>query len=612
MIQPKTDPTPLEKKVDKKPIFNVHTHVFTHEYVPPFLARSIVMWPFYYFIHVPSFVWTYIQLMAIRALKHKPGSKKIRKRIIKTRRYILQVGITRFLYTVFIIWIGTTAFFILFNAVDHPTTVNPSGFVIFMRKVNSFLVDWHLLFKRPEWFPQFVNVLFAVTILLLVKSVRKSILFLLNQVRSFLNLLPGEKTKALLSRYLMMARFALYNKQSGIFSRLQRQYPQDTKFIVLPMDMEYMGAGRLNKKKNYYHQMTALAALNDKKTVFPFIFIDPRRMRDKKYRDTFFKFSHENGKVTLEDSFVKHYIETEKFTGFKIYPALGYFPFDADLLPLWKYAADHGIPITTHGVKGVIYYRGWIKKEWGSHPVFTEFMGNDKRSPLYFTEKNNYDFQVNFTHPMNFLCLLEEPLLRKLVGEGNSETNKSLFGFTNMDTPLKYNLSQLKICYAHYGGAVEWNKFLNRDRDNYAQQLMTKPETGIDFGVDEDGEMPWGRYENVWKFTDWYSIISSMMIQYPNFYADISYIVSDVSLYPMLQTTISSSDLFENDFTKELQYESRDKLRKRVLFGSDFYLVRSQRSDKDIFMELQAALDEEEFDLIARDNPHAFLHGQQP
>ncbi|MBK9961224.1 MAG: hypothetical protein IPP06_07755 [Saprospiraceae bacterium] len=54
---------------------------------------------------------------------------------------------------------------------------------------------------------------------------------------------------------------------------------------------------------------------------------------------------------------VKEYIEINKLNGFKIYPALGYYPFDEELLLLWKYAADHQIPIMTHVIKGTVFYR---------------------------------------------------------------------------------------------------------------------------------------------------------------------------------------------------------------------------------------------------------------
>src|SRR6185436_827568 len=68
------------------------------------------------------------------------------------------------------------------------------------------------------------------------------------------------------------------------------------------------------------------------------------------------------------------FIEKKKFNGFKIYPALGYYPFDVQLLPLWKYAADHQIPILTHCIRGTIFYRGSKKTEWDYHPVYKQAM----------------------------------------------------------------------------------------------------------------------------------------------------------------------------------------------------------------------------------------------
>lgn len=599
----------MPKLNQKHPIVNAHAHVFTHKHVPPYLAKTLVVWPFYYLINVPFFVWVYKLIVSVKSRKYHTRYKRFVRWNLKIKRLIQQYWISRLVLRIILIWCGITCFFILFNALDiYLNDGQDEGYLlIYIKSFRSFLQDVNLLFVRPEWFPVLFNFIFCAAVLLWVKSVRNAVLFLLNQIWKFLHLLPGKKTKALLSRYLKMARFATYGSQPKIFSRLRRQYPVGSHFILLSMDMAYMGAGPISRKGKFYEQLAELAILNKKTEVHPFIFIDPRRISDKKLGKDFFDFSHQDGKIMLKDSIVKKYIEEEAFSGFKIYPALGYFPFDEALLPLWKYAADNNIPIMTHGVKGVIYYRGRLKKEWNEHPVFNEFIGKDGFKPILFKQFNNAQFQANFTHPLNFLCLLEEPLLRILVGKSKSSDIKKIFGYIDKETPLKHNLSKLKVCYAHYGGSEEWEKFLDRDRDNYAQQLMAKPAQGINLGIEEGQRIPWARYENIWKYTDWYSIVSSMMIQYENFYADISYIVSNPKLYPMLRSTISESSSVENLFTKELTYGSKEKLRKKVLFGSDFYVVRSQKSDKDIFIELKSSLSDDEFDLVARENPARYL-----
>jgi len=58
---------------------------------------------------------------------------------------------------------------------------------------------------------------------------------------------------------------------------------------------------------------------------------------------------------------------------------------------------------------------------------------------------------------------------------------------------------------------------------------------------------------------------------------------------------------------KATHYSGKNKLRSRILFGTDFYVVRNHNSDKDLFIETKALLDEESFDLIARENTANYL-----
>jgi predicted TIM-barrel fold metal-dependent hydrolase len=295
--------------------------------------------------------------------------------------------------------------------------------------------------------------------------------------------------------------------------------------------------------------------------------------------------------VTLGDCFIKDYIEQYKFSGFKIYPALGYYPFDSELLPLWKYAADNGIPILTHCIRGTIFYRGPKNKEWDSHPVFQQSDGKGNFSdPLALLEIKNNEFINNFTHPMNYLCLLEERMLRRVIQVAKDASLEKLFGYTDEKTPLKYNLEHLKICFGHFGGDDEWDRFMELDRDLYSRQLVKHPDTGILFFEDNHGNEKKGKAEQIWKFVDWYSIICSMMLQYENVYADLSYIIHNEGIHPLLNQTLMNP-----------------KLKKRTLFGTDFYVVRNHNSEKSLLASTLDNLSTEEFDQIARVNPRQFL-----
>jgi hypothetical protein len=73
-------------------------------------------------------------------------------------------------------------------------------------------------------------------------------------------------------------------------------------------------------------------------------------------------------------------------------------------------------------------------------------------------------------------------------------------------------------------------------------------------------------------------------------YADISYILQNEQIIPLLKYSLNNPGL-----------------KHYLLFGTDFYVVRNHKSEKEMLAELQATLTAEEFDLIARENPRVFL-----
>jgi predicted TIM-barrel fold metal-dependent hydrolase len=575
----------------ENPIINCHTHIFTGKHVPPFLARSFVWWPLYYLIYLPA-------ILSLVKNWNKFSDNffysRTYRRLNKIRYRIRRPSLLRMAARIAGIWISLQVFFILYDWISLLIPPNEAT-AESVETARRWLQDYHLLFPIDNTWLQWALVFL---VLLFIRTGRNLIIFVFKKVWGFFKILPGKMTQELLERYMLLARFTLYKNQKGIFSKLRDQYPSGTCFIVLPMDMKYMGAGPLPEDGSYRHQMEELAGLKrnlekDEKsrgTFRPFIFVDPRRIEEEGQR--FFHFSVRDGKVDLEPCFIKTYIEEIQFNGFKIYPALGYYPFDEKLLPLWKYAADRGIPILTHCIRGTIFYRGRKKRVWDYHPVFEQKNARGSYEPMLLPELANSEFSVNFGHPLNYLCLLDELLLRKLVQKAEDPRVRELFGYRDQHTPLQRDLEHLKICLAHFGGAEEWEKYLEKDRYAYSQQLIKRPEQGINFLYNRHEVHSPGKLEQIWKYVDWYSIICSLMIQYPNVYSDISYTLHDPNIFPLLKQTVQPE---------------HDKLRSRVLYGTDFYVVRNYKSDKQLHTDTAAHLSEEEFDLIARENPRTFL-----
>lgn len=583
----------------KKGVINCHAHIFTGRNVPPYLAKTFVPFPLYKILTVPLIIKIFRFWFLNPRSPYKWVQQGWNKKLQKTLYYYQAfrkrnpaagwfIGLINGLliyHAIIYLFYGLNSFFI------HPN----QGFSHFVQGIVQWLKGRHLIYFPPGGAWRSLIVLF---VLFFVHNGRRILFFLLKSMWNFLRVLPDKKTLQFLARYVNIGRYAYYLRSNDIFTRLRSQYEPGTGFVILPMDMTYMEAGTLKADGCYERQMEALAAIKNGAFgdfMFPFVFADPRRDSAAGKPNWSWEpgkdgSGAENGSVVPGDCFIRDCFSAG-FRGIKIYPALGYYPFDARLLALWKYAADNGIPIITHCIRGTIFYRGAKKKEWDTHPYFKQAQGNNELKKLLLPQLKNVEFINNFTHPLNYLCLLHERLLRLVVADSDDKT-KRLFGYTDSNTPLKHNLEKLKMCFGHYGGEEEWQLFFQRDRDNFTSQVITNTHEGICFvdpGDTLDETMT--RLELIWKQVDWYSIISSMILKYDHVYADISYIVHDDSIVPLLAQTLE-----------------REGLREKVLYGTDFYVVRNHKSDKEMLADTESALTGEAFDRIARDNPREFLH----
>lgn len=589
----------MTQPASKPPIINCHAHIFTGDHVPPRLARSVVVSPLHYLL---NFQWIFA---AFRWYYNGPGKNKYggvandkHTRLYQWNMFIRRNPLLNKLQAI-IRWYATIqALHIILRWFVKKETLGDGWFGNAVLSVYHFLLRIHVIEKTGTRFWQIVIV---VAVFLLFKSSRNLLLFALKQTVSLFQKIPGKETRKLFDRYLTIGRYTFHREQGKTLNQLQSQYPKGTGFVILPMDMEFMGAGK--PPESYTGQMRKIADLKKKgEPIYPFVFIDPRRIA---MDAEFFKYKIVGEQVVLEDCFVREYIETNEFSGFKIYPALGYFPFDPLLLPLWKYAEQNNLPILTHCVRGPMYYRGSKEKNWDFHPVFKQSssVAGDLKS-LLLPELKNDEFTANFTHPLNFAVLLKDeflaPYLAKLIAEDPSKKELgTLFGLTenkSTDNTITYSLTRglkdLKICLGHYGGNDEWNRYLESDRYSHNNELAQSPDTGIDFLHLKDTQTPApGKPEQIWKYADWYSIISSLILQHKNVYADISYILhSDAQILPLLKQSLQNPGL-----------------RQKILYGTDFFVVRNHKSDKNMLADMMGGLEEADFDEIARCNPISFL-----
>jgi len=554
-----------------KRMTNAHTHTFTHKHVPPYLAKKIIPWPLYYLVPM-SMIVSIVRFFSYGKVKQKNALtyEKVRKVFYRIRFMYNKFYHANFLTYYIIcplIWIviflpavivlsDMIGLFIGKDFVDLGINyINTHSDIPFLKErlpaFVEFVHDQHWTFK----------LLVLLIGLVLFQSGRNLVAFLLSRLK----FLPGKETRALYMRYINIAQFAKYETQNGVLDALTHNFPDRTRFIVLPMDMDYMQAGKC--RDSYPMQLKELAALKDepkwKDILFPFIFAHPERIsKTPGYADE-----------------IKTGLTKGTFAGIKLYPALGYFPFEKELLPTYLFAAENGIPIITHCIRGVIYYRGKRKKAWYTHPLIK----NRDGSALELYSFNNSKFATHFTHPLNYLFLLEPYYLMQLLDSYNDPQLDALFEYNKQTRILGKDLKKLKLCFGHFGGEDEWRNYLEHDRTMADQRFMQHPDSGIDF---LDTEKILTHYFG----TSWYTIIRSMMYQYENVYADISFILHDIEIISLLKETLRV-----------------EKVRDRVLFGTDFYVVRNHGSDKELYLNLKGRLSEADFERIACDNPDRFL-----
>ncbi|NKI33145.1 amidohydrolase family protein [Croceivirga thetidis] len=566
------------------PIFNIHAHIFTKDHVPKYLAKKIVVWPFYVLLGTGFLIRTITWFRNLGKKEYTYAERNRSWSAYKTKMFFVRNPLFNFFYGLFR-WVTTAIFAYylliwLYPLLDTTTIgkwVYPifENYLGFMPKIET---GWNQFFV-------------LLVLALIFGHIRKSIYQVL---KKRLQKMVGKEQLEYLLRYLKILDFskgAGKNGMSYIFSKLQQQYPPKSKFVVLPMDMEFMNAGSV--KQPYLVQMAKLMELKSKnrETLFPFVFVDPRRIAQQDPSQPFFDYDASNpDKITLKPCKLAEYLDRGA-CGIKIYPALGYYPFDKELLPLWLYCVQNKIPITTHCSVGPIFYRGNKKKAWDRHPIFNEVITGTKEANnqvianLRLTQVPNKEFQANFTHPLNYCCLLMPHFLKQVLDVYQDQDLNDLFGYE--DGELKRDLKGLKINLAHYGGAENWDRFLEKDRQQVANELVYRPAVALNL----KNELPkLGNLYAHWHYSDWFSLITSMLIEFENVYSDVSYTTHDTQYVNLL------SELMNNK-----------KVNKRILFGTDFYVVSNQKTEKAYWIDMQNQLTPEKWEQLASINPNSFI-----
>ncbi len=331
-----------------------------------------------------------------------------------------------------------------------------------------------------------------------------------------------------LLRFLQFADMGLHETQERIFQEMRKAYSAfgpEVRFIALTLNMDHMGPWH-SRHGRIADQLAEVERLrmHYPDVFFPFVGVDPRHMGGQELVD-----------------WVREKVERRAFFGIKIYPALGFFPFDKRLDALYAWAEDNQVPIMTHCTRHGVYYLGRMADVlldlWpeGLNPSATDMPAIHARISRFRQAKltwNNTQYGCNiFTHPQNYRPILE-----------------------------KY--PRLKICLAHFGGDDE---------------LLEKDQRIHNGGIDTD---------------NWSMEVLRLLEdeRWPNVYTDISYTLYNPRVYEILRTHIDGPEgnriLFGSDFYMTLKEDREENLLQRCVESLNmdrFKKIAKQNTDTYLF-----------------------------
>jgi len=311
-------------------------------------------------------------------------------------------------------------------------------------------------------------------------------------------------------RMIAFAKIGMLQTQREVFMKLWEAYDRspDWKFVVLTMDMDHMNAGKA--RENFYAQIEEIYQLK------------------KEFPNQIFAFSGFDPRNADALPTAKLCIEKKHFYGIKLYPPLGFYPFDHRMEALYAYAEANRIPLMTHCDIGGIHYQG--DEKWGM-----------LKKKNRVTDAHKY--------PVSFATLPDD-LLKSLQKEQPYDCYRYNFSNPRNYYPVLERFPDLKICLAHAGGSV--------------YMADKKP--------DKKDCSPLG-------LKNWFEEVKSLMAKYKNVYTDISYTLFEHDVFDEIRSMI---DQFPNQVIFGTDFFMTEKENPERKLVSDFRLAVTAEQWKSI------------------------------
>ena len=154
---------------------------------------------------------------------------------------------------------------------------------------------------------------------------------------------------------------------------------------------------------------------------------------------------------------------------------------------------------------------------------------------------------------------------------------------------------KLKISFAHFGGNEDWDDYLQNplsleEKAKY-DKIVTEIKSLLNHDSPNEQEQKQLKEKIEAAFSmNWLYLILQILKEYENVYADISYTLNDEKYFSFLKVLLQDT-----------------QLKQKILFGSDYYMVQTETSEKRFSVDLRGYLGEDDYRQIAETNPKAFL-----
>lgn len=317
-------------------------------------------------------------------------------------------------------------------------------------------------------------------------------------------------------RYATFLKIGKSKSQLNVFEELLGQYSDKSmEMVALTLNMDFIGAGL--SKSGFEGQLQQVI---DIKKQYPdrlliFLGIDPRwKNSGRELRETvqrYFDTPIESGGKKIHP-----------FAGLKIYPSTGFFVSDPRLDDTFAWAAQNNVPVMTHCyyLGGIFNYsRQAIEQSFNDH---NPYAGTAIPKPQFLGKRN---------------------IWRWIRGTNESENCKNSCSFFLEPESYRKVLQKypnLKICFAHFGGA-----------DQIREAMQGKPSN------------PHGALH-----INWFTQIQGLLATFPNAYADISYDVAE-------------GESESNNFLYNTFYlEANKPYGHKILFGTDYFMTEIQTEEQ--------------------------------